>query len=292
MAGVMLVASMVTQAAAHASLSMPAMRAGVESAYCPWCQGTQEACDPTPSVPCIPEKPCWTTPSGGTVSPNKYGQDFSSLMAPDGTPWVDPNGGPSQPPAVWCPGQSYPIRYYVNADHNGVFRWESQRSSPGAETEANFRNFSDWYSFGGNPEAKYYNHGTELLAPGICGNGGDEWSNDMGHCQDDVWVETRVSIPSNMEVGETVVRWMWYGCMDTQMNRHHRCELSMFVNCLDVVIGTAEQCGASPPAPPAPPAPPSGCPGGSLDACIDLCAPSEFRTCVMDCEQRCSSMVI
>jgi len=47
------------------------------------------------------------------------------------------------------------------------------------------------------------------------------------------------------------------------------------------------------PAPPSPPSP-SGCPGGSLSACMDLCPtdPTAFQACVKDCEQRCSGIVV
>ena len=37
---------------------------------------------------------------------------------------------------MWCPGRTLPIRYYINADHNGVYRWESQLAAPGEEKEA------------------------------------------------------------------------------------------------------------------------------------------------------------
>lgn len=46
-----------------------------------------------------------------------------------------------------------------------------------------------------------------------------------------------------------------------------------------------------PPSPvptPTPPTPsPSDCPGGSLDACMDLCPADIFAICVKDCEKRC-----
>ena len=52
--------------------------------------------------------------------------------------------------------------------------------------------------------------------------------------------------------------------------------------------------GPSPPAPgPSPPAPgpaPSGCPGGSLSACIGLCPsnpPAAYKDCIEECTQRC-----
>jgi len=59
-------------------------------------------------------------------------------------------------------------------------------------------------------------------------------------------------------------------------------------------------CPAEVPSPPAPtpvppvpsPAPsPSDCPGGSLNACIDLCPPEVFTACVQSCQRRCPSEI-
>merc|ERR1719498_985590 len=46
----------------------------------------------------------------------------------------------------------------------------------------------------------------------------------------------------------------------------------------------------TPPAPTPTPSPsPSGCPGGSLDNCIDLCPADVFAACVESCQRRCAS---
>merc|ERR1712232_1098739 len=59
-------------------------------------------------------------------------------------------------------------------------------------------------------------------------------------------------------------------------------------------IGSTDGSGPSPPGPPTPPAPPtppspSGCPGGSLTACIGLCPsdPTAFKARVAVCQKRC-----
>jgi len=61
-------------------------------------------------------------------------------------------------------------------------------------------------------------------------------------------------------------------------------------------IGSTDGGGPSPPGPPSPPSPPSpsGCPGGSLQACIGLCPtdPAAFKACVAVCEQRCKSDIV
>jgi len=55
-------------------------------------------------------------------------------------------------------------------------------------------------------------------------------------------------------------------------------------------LGSTTGGVAPTPSPPSPsPAPsPSGCPGGSLDACIDQCPPDAFAACVSSCQRRCS----
>lgn len=60
--------------------------------------------------------------------------------------------------------------------------------------------------------------------------------------------------------------------------------------------GNAMWCGGDSPMPPTPPTPPtppppSGCPGGSLSACIGLCPanpPAVYKACVEDCTKRCT----
>merc|ERR1711967_147699 len=51
----------------------------------------------------------------------------------------------------------------------------------------------------------------------------------------------------------------------------------------------------TPPAPTPTPTPspsPSGCPGGSLSACIDLCPADAFAPCVESCQRRCNSVLV
>merc|ERR1712050_433967 len=52
--------------------------------------------------------------------------------------------------------------------------------------------------------------------------------------------------------------------------------------------------GPSPsPSPTPTPSPsPSGCPGGSLSACIDECPADVFAQCVESCQRRCASVVV
>merc|ERR1712097_149526 len=63
-------------------------------------------------------------------------------------------------------------------------------------------------------------------------------------------------------------------------------------------IGSTVPHGPSPAPSPSPtptptPTPsPSGCPGGSLDACIDLCPGDVFAQCVESCKRRCESVLI
>merc|ERR1712176_1447363 len=65
----------------------------------------------------------------------------------------------------------------------------------------------------------------------------------------------------------------------------------------DYCKASASQCeDCLPPfttaAPPSPAPSPSGCPGGSLNACIDLCPADVFAQCVESCKSRCDSVLI
>merc|ERR1712232_272871 len=65
----------------------------------------------------------------------------------------------------------------------------------------------------------------------------------------------------------------------------HSCDFACFESC--------EGGGPTPPAPTPVPAPtPSACPGGSLDACIDLCPADEFAACVKNCEALCGGAIV
>merc|ERR1712173_570184 len=61
---------------------------------------------------------------------------------------------------------------------------------------------------------------------------------------------------------------------------------------LDSTVGPAPAPGPSPPSPSPSPSP-SGCPGGSLSNCMNLCPtdPTAFQTCVKTCEARCGSEI-
>merc|ERR1711937_692684 len=58
-------------------------------------------------------------------------------------------------------------------------------------------------------------------------------------------------------------------------------------------IGSTTDGPSPSPAPTPTPSPsPSDCPGGSLDACIDLCPADVFAQCVESCKRRCESALI
>jgi len=66
----------------------------------------------------------------------------------------------------------------------------------------------------------------------------------------------------------------------------HSCDYSCFEAC---------EGDPSPPVPtpvPVPTPTPSACPGGSLDACIDLCPPDQFATCVKECQVECGGALV
>jgi len=56
--------------------------------------------------------------------------------------------------------------------------------------------------------------------------------------------------------------------------------------------GPSPSPSPSPTPTPAPSPSPSGCPGGSLNACIDLCPTDVFAQCVESCKRRCESVLV
>merc|ERR1712232_711101 len=60
------------------------------------------------------------------------------------------------------------------------------------------------------------------------------------------------------------MRWIWYGAMTTDGKRAIGPEPSLFVNCVDVVIGTPEQCPAHPM-----PSPTPGPTPAPVPTCVD-----------------------
>lgn len=111
---------------------------------------------------------------------------------------------------------------------------------------------------------------------------------------------------SHEEKGAVIVSTMWVGWVPEDQcggsSGESELEASKFsVTNLkisgSVVQGpTPAECGAPVPSPTPSPAPtptptptptPSDCPGGSLDACIDLCPADIFAACVSSCQTRC-----
>lgn len=209
--------------------------------YSPWSQGAKNACDPTTTEKCAPPTPCWGDKPGSMIQKKHFGER-QDLHLPDGTPWVATGNG-STP--TWCPGDVVPIHTYVNADHNGVYRWESQLATPGAETEKAFVNFTSWKSVNQDPDTDFYaSDGITKLTPGKCYKPGkcETWSPTCSHCRNDAFSRTSLIVPTDMPAGETVIRWFWYGAMTIDGLRVHGPEHSLFVNCKDIIVGTPEQC--------------------------------------------------
>jgi len=239
----LLACALVPAVTGHGTVSSPAMRENpsLRSLYSPWSQGGKNACDPTSTEKCSPPTPCWGDEPGTMIQRKDFGKR-QDLLLPDGTPWVATGNG-STP--TWCPGDVVPIHTYVNADHNGVYRWESQLAAPGAETEKAFVNFTSWKSVNQDPDADFYaSDGITKLAPGKCYKPGEceTWAPTCPHCRNDVFSSTSLTVPSSMPAGETVLRWFWYGAMNTDGVRVHGPEHSLFVNCKDIIVGTPEQC--------------------------------------------------
>ena len=80
------------------------------------------------------------------------------MLAPTGHGSMAATWSRQQKPSLsfWCPGDVIPTHTFVNADHNGVYRWESQLAAPGRELEQKFVNFTSWKSVNQNPDADFY----------------------------------------------------------------------------------------------------------------------------------------
>merc|ERR1712232_423198 len=101
----------------------------------------QEKCNPSATKKCTPPTPCWgAEANGGTVTAQHFGK-YKDMKGPGGIPWIDQAGGPHQPKVEWCPGQTVPFKYFIYADHNGVYRFESQHAAPGMEKENAFESW-------------------------------------------------------------------------------------------------------------------------------------------------------
>jgi len=234
---------------AHGTVTKPAMRYNPSKGrYCPWCQGSQTSCVQDPEK-CAPPTPCWGGIPGSQISKQFFGK-WKNHVGPDGKPWID--GSEVEQTAnsipIWCPGDAISTHTFVNADHNGVYRWESQLASPGRETEQKFVNFTSWKSVNQDSDADFYaSDGTTKLIPGKCYKPGKcaQWTPKCSHCRNKVFSNTTLTLPSNMPSGQTVLRWFWYGAMKTSGERVTGPEHSLFVNCKDIVVGTTEQCSSA-----------------------------------------------
>ena len=121
--------------------------------------------------------------------------------------------------------------YFINADHNGVYRWESQLAQPGHERENSFRPFSGWRSINADNATEYYNSTSLKRIPtGWCPSKLVAWTPRVAHCRDNVFAETAMLLPSHLPPGPTVVRWIWFGAMTVNGTRVTGPEHSLFVN--------------------------------------------------------------
>jgi len=192
------------------------------------------------------------------VQPSWFDSMYSSKKHPDGTYWVDRDGGSIERP-TWCPGDTIRIRYLIHTDHNGVFQWESQLASAGYEREESFQRITERISVnnynrkvtrpdGTNETVMLANYfaaedGQTPIPGGTCKDG-SSWSNLKDRCMSGMFAETTLDLPASMSPGDTVLRWRWFGSTDTDGKPvDGDSERSQFVSCKDVIIGSAAECG-------------------------------------------------
>merc|ERR1712014_169831 len=169
----------------HAAITVPAARGdngdnGVN--WCPYCHGEQDYVHGEQVS--VPPSPCWDASLRDRVKPEKF-NDMAKLTDPQGEFWVDQLDAPED--LVWCPGQTVSIRMYLHADHNGVYRWESQPANPGDEDEDSFQNFTSWRSINHDENTEYYDatDGVKSVALDDCPNvdTASSWANSVANCK-------------------------------------------------------------------------------------------------------------
>jgi len=236
-----LVLQLAATAAGHAAITTPAARG--DNDWCPWCHGDQDFVHSHSEQVPQPHFPCWDASLRGRVKPEKF-NDMAKLTDPDGEFWVDQLDAPEDP--IWCPGQTVNIRMYLHADHNGVYRWESQLAKPGEEVNGSFQSFTSWRSINHDPNTDYYStDGVKAVALDDCPNSGGSWANSVANCKTGTFAKTNMTLPDSLPAGPTVIRWLWYGARDLDLHPVTGPESSLFVQCIDVVVGSPEQCDAA-----------------------------------------------
>jgi len=249
----LLLASFVACALGHGTPTFPAMRPNPAMAHppysapygCPYCQGDRHACEDW-SKKCSPPTPCMRATPNKTVPPAAFGR-YKDVLHPDGHPWVDENGG-QEPMTKWCPGSTLDLRYFIKADHNGVWRWEAQRTD-GNETEAAFSNITDWRWANNDPNTRYYySDGHSPLPAHECISAGEHdnetvpWANNIPHCRNEMFAETTFTLPKTLTPGRNVFRWYWYGGMTPEGQRVKGPEPGLFLSCVDVMVEDPKTC--------------------------------------------------
>merc|ERR1712061_658461 len=108
-----------------------------------------------------------------------------------------------------------------------------------------FQSFTDWRSINFDSDTHYYmEDGVTDVPDGKCFSG-EPWDWSVPHCREKAWANYSVRIPDDMPTGPMVLRWIWRGAVDKDLNYVDGPEKSLFVNCADVIIGTPEQCSQS-----------------------------------------------
>jgi len=235
------VAILFTLCSGHGTVISPAMRANptVNGGWCAWCQGNQVGCQD--KLFCDPPSPCYGAPGPTTVAARSF-SGYTNLKDRNGDYWIDQTGGNDTVP-VWCPSQTIPYNFFLYADHNGIFQFQSMPGKPGEEKEELFKPFTNWKSINMDNDTTYYAvDGTTPLTPGLCQGGTIPWSPSLPHCRDLSLYKSSFTLPASITPGATILRWVWYGAMTVDGKRVVGPEPSLFVNCKDVIIGTPQQC--------------------------------------------------
>jgi cellulose 1,4-beta-cellobiosidase len=151
-------------------------------------------------------------------------------------------------------------------------------------------------------EAKYFDDGTNFLQKGGMASMDDAMEKGMvlvmslwdDHEANMLWLDSTYPV-NGTAPGDARGTCSTSSGVPKDVEQQHPNAHVTYSNIRFGEIGSTVPSGPpSPPGPPgpSPPGPPSGCPGGSLSACIALCPstpPAAYQDCVKECVARCSS---
>ena len=217
---------------------------------------TIDDCTPSavgnPPDPCFGDLPGTRVVTKGPATADPLPKDFytpfanaSQAVDPEtNQPWIDSGLEATE----WCAGDEITTHSAIQRDHNGIWRWEYQRSDDGGGgrrvTEAKFReqNATEWRWFSNDPQTRYYKADAKTpIAHDECFNyttgesmGRGSWTERISQCKTpnnwngesnvswggggkgtgnspETYTASTWTLPVHIAPGKYTFRWIWYG---------------------------------------------------------------------------------